>query len=177
MKTILTTSRLILSELNEDDAEFIFELVNEPAFLEHIGDKQVRTLEDARQYIHNGPAASYRDNGFGLYKVTEKISAEPVGVCGLVKRDSLELPDIGYAILQRYWRKGFAFEAAAAVLEYEARQQGISEVFGVTSPANGPSQKLLEKLGLHFYRMFPLHDDTEEVMLYRSATRVSTQSH
>src|ERR1700730_8346186 len=115
---LLETDRLILRKLSFDDAEFILELLNEPSFLRFIGDKSVRSLDDAREYILNGPVASYERNGFGLYLVQLKDSREEIGISGLVKRDSLPAADLGFAFLPNYWNKGYAFESAAAVMTY-----------------------------------------------------------
>ncbi len=115
---ILETERLVLRRLTAGDAAFILELLNEPAFLENIGDRGARTLADARRYIARGPVASYRKFGFGLYLVELKDSGTPVGICGLLKRESLEDVDIGFAFLRRYWSQGYARESAAAVMHY-----------------------------------------------------------
>ena len=114
---VLETDRLILRWLSTDDAEFILELLNEPSFLQYIGDKGVRTLEDARNYILNGPVDMYARLGFGLYLTELKERGVPLGICGLLKRDGLEDVDIGFAFLPRFWAKGYAYESAA-VLAY-----------------------------------------------------------
>src|SRR5689334_22505860 len=111
------TERLLLRQFTVDDAQFILNLLNEPSFLRYIGDKKVRNLEDARQYILNGPIASYERNGFGLLLVELKETHTPLGMCGLLKREELPDADIGFAFLPAYWNKGFAFEASAAVLQ------------------------------------------------------------
>src|SRR5690349_21767190 len=113
--TLLETERLSLRPISVDDAEFILALLNEPSFLRYIGDKQVRNLEDARQYILNGPVASYERHGLGLLLV--ELRGSPIGMCGLLKRDELPEPDIGFALMPDFWNKGLAFEAAAAVLQ------------------------------------------------------------
>jgi RimJ/RimL family protein N-acetyltransferase len=112
---ILETDRLILRQFTTEDAEFILELVNEPSFIQNIGDRGVRTLEDARSYILRVAVASYEKNGFGLYLVELKESGQAIGMCGLIKRDGLEDVDIGYAFLPKFWSKGYAQEAASAV--------------------------------------------------------------
>ena len=121
---VLETERLILRQLSIDDAEFIFELVNDPSWLRYIGDKGVRHLDDARQYILNRPVESYERNGFGLYLVALKASGTPMGMCGLVKRATLPEPDIGFAFRPDYWSKGYAFESAAAVMSYAKEKLG-----------------------------------------------------
>jgi RimJ/RimL family protein N-acetyltransferase len=151
--TVLETERLILRHFNLDDAPFVLTLLNEPSFLQYIGDKKVRTIDDARQYITNGPRASYERHGFGLYRVELADSNTPIGMCGLLKRDELPDPDIGFAFLPDYWNKGFAFEAATAVLNYAREQLKLHRVLAIVNPDNDASIKLLEKLGLRFERM------------------------
>ena len=153
---ILETERLSLRELNLEDALFILELLNEPAFIQNIADKGVRTLEDARTYLANGPMASYAQHGFGLFAVELKEGGEPLGICGLVKRDELDDADVGYAFLQRHWSKGYAVEAAAATVQYGLRTLGMARVVGITAPGNQSSIRVLERSGLRFEKMIEL---------------------
>jgi RimJ/RimL family protein N-acetyltransferase len=147
---VLETSRLVLRWVTTDDAPFIFELLNEPSFLQYIGDKGVRSLEDARNYILTGPVASYQRFGFGLYLVLLKESGTPIGMCGLLKRDSLTDVDVGYAYRPAFWSNGYAFEAASAVLAHGREVFGLRRIVAITSPDNAGSRALLEKLGLHY---------------------------
>ncbi len=165
---VLETARLILRQLSIDDAEFILRLLNEPSFLRYIGDKSVRNLDDARLYILNGPVASYGRNGFGLYLVELKENGIPIGISGLVKRDTLPDPDIGFAFVPEYWSKGYAVESAAAVMTYAKETLRLSRVLAITSPDNEMSARLLGKIGLGFERMIRLSDDAAEVKLFRS---------
>lgn len=164
--TVLETERLILRRLTVDDAQFILTLLNEPSFLRYIGDKKVRNLDDARQYILNGPAASYERNGFGLYAVELKDSHVPIGMCGLLKRDELPDPDVGFAFLPDFWNKGFAFEAAAAVLNYAREKLKHKRVLAIVNHDNTSSIKLLEKLGFTFQRDIKLAEDRDNVKLF-----------
>ena len=150
--TLLETERLILRELTFDDAPFILTLLNEPSFIRYINDKNVRNLEDARQYMLNGPMASYARNGFGLYLVELKDPGVPIGICGLLKREDLPEADIGFAFLPDYWGKGFAFESASAVMNDARERLGLKRVLAIVSPDNDASIKLLEKLGMTFER-------------------------
>jgi RimJ/RimL family protein N-acetyltransferase len=150
---VLETERLILRHFNTDDAPFILTLLNEPAFLRYIGDKKVRTLDDARQYILNGPRASYERHGFGLCQVELKHAHAPIGMCGLLKRDELPDPDIGFAFLPDYRNKGFAFEAAAAVLKDARERLKLNRILAIVNPDNDASIKLLQKLGFTFERV------------------------
>jgi RimJ/RimL family protein N-acetyltransferase len=163
---ILETERLILREFTPDDAGFILELVNEPSFIQNIGDRGVRTLEAARSYIQNGPAASYSKNGFGLYLVMLKETNEPIGMAGLVRRDGLEDVDIGYAFLPRFWSKGYAVESAQAVKDYAKNTIGLGRLVAITDPANEGSVRVLEKIGLRYERMIRLSKDDIELKLF-----------
>jgi RimJ/RimL family protein N-acetyltransferase len=150
--TVLETERLILRELTFDDAPFILTLLNDPSFLRYINDKNVRNLEDARQYMLNGPIASYARNGFGLYLVELKDTAVPIGLCGLLKREELPDPDIGFAFHPDYWGKGFAYESASAVMNDARERLGRRRVLAIVMPDNETSIRLLEKLGMRFER-------------------------
>lgn len=136
------------------DAEFIFELLNTPKFLKFIGDRGVRSVEQAREFIEKRYRQSYRDHGYGLYTVELKIGSRPVGACGFVKRDHFEFADVGFAFLPQYEGKGYGFEAANAVLEFGRDKLGFTRVLAITSQENDVSGKLLEKLGFHFERIF-----------------------
>jgi RimJ/RimL family protein N-acetyltransferase len=164
--TVLETDRLILRRLSTDDDAFILELVNEPSFLRNIGDRGVRTLDDARGYILKGPVASYERFGFGLYLVALKETGVPVGMCGLLKRESLEDVDIGFAFLPRFWSQGYAFESASAVLAYGRESLGLRRVVAITAPHNEGSIKLLRKLGLAFEKNIKLPGEDEETSLF-----------
>jgi RimJ/RimL family protein N-acetyltransferase len=166
---ILETERLILRRLSpETDAEFILELVNDPSFIRFIGDKGVRTLDEARNYILNGPVASYEKFGFGLYAVELKEQRIPIGMCGVLKRDTLPHPDIGFAFLPAYWNQGYAFESAAAVMRYAREVLRLNQVLAITTPENEASAKLLDKIGLRFEKLTKLTDDADEVKLFAS---------
>lgn len=163
---VLETNRLVLRWISTDDAEFILELLNEPSWIQFIGDKGVRTLEDARNYILKGPLEMYARLGFGLYLVELKEEGIPIGISGLIKRDALEDVDIGFAFLPRFWAKGYAYESASAVMEYGKDVIGLNRIVAITSPNNHSSAKLLEKLGLQFERMVKFSNDSQEVRLF-----------
>jgi len=163
---VLETERLWLRPMSVDDAEFILALLNEPSFLRYIGDKQVRSIEDARQYILNGPVASYERHGLGLLLVELKGSQTPIGMCGLLKRDELPEPDIGFALMPDFWNKGFAFEAAAAVLQDARDRLKLERILAITSLDNEASIKLLARLGFKFDRITRLAPDREEIRLF-----------
>lgn len=167
---IAETERLTLRRLTVDDAEFVLALLTDPAWLRFIGDKGVRTLEDARSYIENGPVAMYERFGFGLYVTERKTDGVPMGMCGLIKRDGLDDVDIGFAFLPAYWGRGYAFEAATAVLDYGRTVIGLARIVAITSPDNESSARLLEKLGLRFDRMIRLSPDAKEDRLFVPAS-------
>ncbi|WP_372786284.1 GNAT family N-acetyltransferase [Phenylobacterium sp.] len=165
---ILETGRLALDELVPADAPFILELVDSPAFRDNIGDRGVRDLDGARGYIE-GVALSYAKHGFGLWRATLKATGEPVGICGLVKRDGLDLPDVGYALLQRFWGQGFATEAAAAVLAHGHRMLDLPVISAITKPANLGSIAVLEKIGLKFLGLRVLPGSDSESSYFETA--------
>ncbi|HZM23770.1 MAG TPA: GNAT family N-acetyltransferase [Anaerolineales bacterium] len=162
---ILETERLVLRQFTFEDADFILRLLNEPSFIQNIGDRGVRTLEDARSYILRVPIASYEKNGFGLYLVILKESGKSIGMCGLIKRDQLEDVDIGYAFLPEFWSKGYAVEAALAVKEYARDVIGLKRLIAITDPENQASIRVLEKIGLRFEKVVRLSEDDIELKL------------
>ncbi len=168
--TVLETDRLVLSHLCVNDAEFMLELLNDPAFLEFVGDKGVRTLDDAREYILTGPVDSYERHGFGLFLTSLKDGGAPIGICGLVKRESLEYADIGYGLLPEFRGNGYALEAASAVLNHARTILRLNRILAVTSPDNHGSIRILEKLGLSFEKMISLSDDDPSIKLFASDT-------
>lgn len=146
----IETSRLNIRWLDSADASFIHRLVNDPDWIRFIGDKSVSTLDDARNYIETGPEKMYREYGFGLNRVGLKIDDTPIGICGLLKRDSLENPDIGFAFLPEYRKMGFAQEAARAILKHGYTALEIPLVVAIIAPENSASRSLLGKLGFSF---------------------------
>jgi [ribosomal protein S5]-alanine N-acetyltransferase len=165
---IIETERLTLWHLAADDAEFVLELLNQPSFIRYIGDKGVRGLDDARRYIADGPVRSYEVNGFGLNLVRLKASNTPIGICGVLKRDTLPDADIGFAFLPSFWNQGYALEAAAAVMNHARQTLGLERILAITSPDNEASEKLLGKIGLRFSRLMKLTEDADEVKLFTS---------
>jgi RimJ/RimL family protein N-acetyltransferase len=163
---IIETERLRLRPLSADDAEFMLRLLNERSFLDNIGDRGVRTIEDARAYLAEGPLASYERFGFGLCRVELKETTVPTGICGLLKRDVLEDVDIGYALFPEFWSKGYAHEAATAIMTLAREQFGFKRVLAITNPNNKSSIRLLEKMSFRFERMVRLTDDAPESKLF-----------
>lgn len=162
---VLETERLVLRRLTLDDAEFIFRLVNEPAWLRYIGDKHVRNLDDARNYLRTGPLDMYQRFGFGMFLCELKSTGEAIGSCGLLKRDTLPDPDIGYAFLPEHWGKGYALEAASAVLKYGHREHRLPRILAITSPDNERSIQVLQKCGMHFQRSIEMAE-RDQVKLF-----------
>jgi [ribosomal protein S5]-alanine N-acetyltransferase len=169
MDKVLETDRLILRRLTVEDNAFILELVNDPLWLRFIGDRGVRTLEDARNYILKGPVTMYERVGFGLYLVEHKSNGVPMGICGLIKRDALDDVDLGFAFLPEFRTHGYAYESAAAVLAYGQSVFGLKRIVAITSPDNDRSMQLLEKLGFIFEKLIQLPHESEAVKLFAFA--------
>jgi RimJ/RimL family protein N-acetyltransferase len=162
----LETERLLLRPMTLADANFILELLNEPSFIRNVGDRNVRTPDDARAYIMNGPMKSYEKNGFGLFAVIRKGTGEPIGMCGLIKRDALDDVDIGYALLPRFWSQGYAVEAAQAMRDHGRNVIGLKRLVAIVDPTNEGSIRVLEKIGLRYERMIRLSPDDIELKLF-----------
>lgn len=162
----IETERLILRKLTSADARFILELLNEPSFIQNIGDRGVRTLSDAEKYLEAGPIASYARNGFGLWCVSLKQTDESIGMCGLIKRDALGDVDIGYAFLPRFWSKGYAAEAALACRDYARDVAKLHRLVAIVDPANQGSIHVLEKIGMQYEKMIKLSADDIDLKLF-----------
>ncbi len=163
---VLETKRLILSRFTLKDAPFILELLNDPGWIRFIGDKKVRTLKAAKEYIRNGPQKSYAQLGFGLYAVKLKRSGRTIGMCGLLRRDTLDDADIGFAFLPRYTGKGYAFESSAAILDDAHESWGMKRILAITSVDNERSGRLLERLGFRYLKRICFTPGAEELKLF-----------
>lgn len=163
---VTETSRLILRQVVTDDAAFILALLNDPAFLQYVGDKQVRNLGSAKSYILEGPAASYQTFGYGLYLVELAHSGIAIGICGLLKRDFLEHADLGFALMPEYCGHGYAFESAQATLKLARDKLQLVQVVAFAAHDNERSIKLLEKLGMSFNKQIVLPGTDKQVNLY-----------
>ena len=163
---VLATNRLNIRQLSLDDAPFILKLVNSPGWLKFIGDRQIRDLPAAEAYIRNGPIASYTNHGFGLYLLELKDAGIPIGIAGILKRDTLDHPDIGIALLPEYTGKGYALEAATAILAYAREHLGLPQVAAITVAENHRSINLLQKIGLVFNKKLAAGSDGKELLLF-----------
>ena len=166
MSVILESQRLQSRRFTFADARFIIELVNTPGWLQFIGDRNVRTEAQAISYLENGPIKSYRDHGFGLYLVELKDTNVPIGMCGFLKRESLETPDMGFAFMPQYSGQGYAFEIAKATLDYARNVLKLSRLSGITHPANVRSIRLLETLGMRIEKKIHVENESNELLLY-----------
>jgi len=164
--TVVETERLALREFTADDADLVLRIVNEPSFLRYIGDRGVRNLDDARKYIAEGPVAGYARQGHGLMRVDRKSDGVSLGMCGLLKREGLPEPDIGFSFFPEYWSQGYALEAASAVMRHARETLRIGQILAITTGDNASSMRLLEKLGFRFERMIALGN--EELRLFAS---------
>jgi ribosomal-protein-alanine N-acetyltransferase len=173
---VLETERLILRHLSTDDAEFILRLVNDPAFIANIGDRGIRSLEQAMNYLLDGPMSSYRYHGHGPYLVALREALVPIGMCGLLKRVQFEDADLGYALLPEYWSQGFAFEAAAAVLQFAYESLALPRTLGLVSPDNLKSIRLLEKLGFEFLELREMKPGGPPTAVYVHTPASSTRN-
>lgn len=165
---ILETERTILREVTKDDAEFILDLLNQPSFIKYIGDRNVREIAGAVEYIESRFVGSYRQFGFGMWAVESKETGAPVGICGFVRRDSLPDADIGFAFLPQYCSQGYAFESADAVMKYGRDVLGFERILAITSQDNETSARLLEKINFKFESRIKLPHETEELKLFSS---------
>ncbi len=185
---ILETERLVLREIVEPDDEFVLDLLNQPSFIKYIGDRSVRNVEQAREFIENRYRQSYREHGFGLYVVElkaefdmlndasvstfeiqnpkSKIQNRAIGICGFVKRDTLPDAEIGFAFLPQFCKQGYALESTVAVMEYGRDVLGLNRVLAITTQDNDSSGKLLEKLGFKFENLIKMPADDEELKLF-----------
>jgi RimJ/RimL family protein N-acetyltransferase len=163
---VLATERLDLRQLRESDADFIFRLLNDPSWLRYIGDRGVRSVEDARRYIVDGPVRMYATLGFGLFLVERRHDGIAMGLCGLLKRDGLDDVDIGFAFFPEFGGQGYALEAARATLEFGLARHGLRRIVAITAQDNQASIRLLEKLGLRFERDVSLRGDTSLLKLF-----------
>jgi RimJ/RimL family protein N-acetyltransferase len=163
---VLETERLLLRRFTIADAAFILEILNDPAFLQNVGDRKIRTVEDAENYLSSVMIKSYTQYGFGFYLVTLKATGQSIGTCGLVKRDALEHVDIGYAFLPAFRSRGYAYEAAAAVKVHAKDVAGLDKLVAIVNPSNQISIRILEKLGMKFDRMVKMSEVESEIRMY-----------
>jgi len=163
----LETERLRMNWLTEDDADLMLAIWNDPDFIRFVGDRGVRTLDEARVAMREGVLKLYREFGYGPYRLTLHGSGEAMGICGLFKRDNLEYPDIGYGLLPAFCGSGFAFEAARAVTEHALEHMKLAELCAIVTPENTRSVHLLEKLGMVAGEQIRMPGDNEDVVLYK----------
>lgn len=164
---ILETERLIVREVDDSDAAFLRDVVNIPEFIKYVGDRGVKTMDDALKYAGK-ITDHYAEHGYGIWVVEIKETGEKAGLCGLLKRDHLDAPDIGFSFLPAFWSKGYAYESAIATMEYGRDRLGIKKILAITSEDNTSSIKLIEKLGLRFDSMTRMPDEDHDVRLFAS---------
>jgi RimJ/RimL family protein N-acetyltransferase len=167
LEQITETQRLLIRKLTDDDAAFIFELVNTKEWLQNIGDRNVHSREDALRYLRDVHYKSYDDNGFGHYVVLLKNNLVPIGVCGFLKRDTLPGVDAGYAFLPAYFGRGYAFESASAIIQYAKDVLKFPSLYAIVLQVNLPSRKLLDRLGFVFEKKIKYPPANDELMLYK----------
>jgi ribosomal-protein-alanine N-acetyltransferase len=162
----IATERLQLRWLTLDDADLMLEVWNDPAFIRNVGDRGVRTREEAQEAMQGGALHLYATYGYGPYRVALKDDDVAVGIVGLFRRDGLDIPDIGYSVLPQHCSKGYAYEASCAVIDYARKDLELEQICAIISPDNAVSIGLIEKLGLVFERMHLMPEDNDEVFMY-----------
>lgn len=163
---IAETNRLVISKISLEDAPFFLKLVNTPNWIKYIGDRNLKTIKDAEVYLTNGILKSYKELGFGFYKLQNKFDNESIGICGLVKREQLEDVDFGFAFLPEFEGQGFGFESSMAVLKLAQEKFQLKKLLAITLPINSNSVKLLEKLGFTYEKRVKPFEDDEELLLF-----------
>ena len=163
---IMETERIVMREFTEEDAGLIYDLLNSPGWLKHIGQRGIKGEEDARGYIENLIMPGYEKHGYGFYLMIRKDDGAHLGMCGLINRDTLDDVDIGFAILPEYEGNGYTTEAALATMEFAKNEIGLKRIAAITVPYNSSSIRILEKLGMKFEKMINIPNDSEDLMLY-----------
>ncbi|MCG2420183.1 GNAT family N-acetyltransferase [Aequorivita sp. F47161] len=162
---MIQTERLILREYSINDAPFVFELMNSEGWLKNIGDRNIKSIEEAESYLEKNYLSNYKKYGYGPFLVSLKEDGSPIGSSGLYKRESLDFPDIGFAFLSQFFNQGYAFEASMAVMKYAKETLKLQTITGITLPTNASSIKLLKKLGLLEVGLFT-YENGEELLLF-----------
>ncbi len=162
----LETEHLRLRWLTLDDAELMLAIWNDPAFIRHVGDRGIRTIDEARAAMAKGALQLYEKYGYGPYHMALKDDDTAIGICGLFRRDNLDDPDIGYGVLPEYCGKGYGYEGSRAVMQHARSNLALDRVIAIISPDNEASIGLIRKLGLRFERMHRMHEDDDEVCMY-----------
>lgn len=162
----LLTERLELRRLTLDDAPLMLAIWNDPAFVRFVGDRGIRTADDAQEAMRNGILKLYGDYGYGPFRIALRDSGKAIGISGLFRREGLDVPDIGYATLPDFCGKGYAYEAASAVIEYAASGLGLDRLIAIISPENAASISLIGKLGFDFEKMHRMPGDDKDIGIY-----------
>ncbi|MGZ5197728.1 MAG: GNAT family N-acetyltransferase [Kaistella sp.] len=177
MNRNIETDRLLLIPVSVEDADFICELYNSENFIEFIGDKNIRSVDDARDYIQKRFLPQIEKLGFGNYIIIRNEDREKIGSVGVFERDGLDVHDIGFSFLPEYEGKGYGFEAASALLEVAFSEFGLQKISAITSNTNTSSQKLIEKLGLKYLKNIRLPNDEEELRYYEIENKLKKEPH
>jgi len=172
MQLHLETERLRIRALTIIDAGFMMQLMNTPTWIKHIGNRNINDKTTASNYIANNIINSYNINGFGLFLVTQKKDNQSAGICGIVKREGLTIPDLGFALMPNFERKGIATEASKAVVKYAKESLQLTQLAGITKPENIASIRVLEKVGMEFKQMIQLPQDANMFSLFTMALRM-----
>lgn len=163
---IIETERLLLKPMSTDDSQLIFELYNSPNFIRFIGDRNIKTVDDAENYIKNKFLPQIEKLGYGNYLISRKEDGKKIGSVGIFERDGLDVHDIGFSFLPEFEGKGYGYESASKLMEVGFKEFGLKKISAITTKENISSQKLIEKLGLKFQKMVSLPNDEEELRYY-----------
>lgn len=163
---LLTTKRLVIRKITLNDAPFILELINDKDWISNIGDRNVKTIEEAEAYISETFLKTYQESSFGFYGVAIKNSGQLIGTVGLIDREGIDHVDVGYGLLPAYRGKGYAIEATKAMYNYGYDTLSIDKIVAIVNPDNDDSIKLLKKLGLTFEKMVKLPDEEKDIKLF-----------
>lgn len=162
------TERLIIRPMSPEDREFILDLYNRPKFIKYIGDRQLKTADDAENYIRTRFLPQFDKLGFGNYLIITKEGNHKIGGVGIFEREGLDIVDIGFSLLDEFEGKGYAYEAASKVKSVGMEDFGLQKISAITTKDNFSSQKLIEKLGLKFQKYVTIPEDPEELMYYET---------
>ncbi|CAV26369.1 GNAT family N-acetyltransferase [Vibrio atlanticus] len=160
------TARLRLRMITPQDAAFIQRLYSSEDFLRYVGDKEITDAGKAVEYIENNILKMHQEKDVCLLVVEIKDSSTPIGVCGLIKRDTLESHDIGYGFVPEVYGQGFGLEAAQVIIEQAKHNADIDHLVAITTSDNIRSIALLTKLGFVFERVEEAINESVNLNLY-----------
>jgi ribosomal-protein-alanine N-acetyltransferase len=163
---LIETERLTMRRITPHDADLMLAVWNDPAFVRYVGDRGIRTIEQAAKAIEEGAMRLFSEHGFGPYRMALKTDDTAVGICGIFAREGMDEPDLGFSVLPEFCKRGFAYESAVAVIRHARVDLKLPRLTAIVSPENAASVGLIEKLGLQFERMIRLPGENSDISLY-----------